>query len=206
MKMRANTISIEQENKLKEAFALFDRIGTGVIRTKDLGHVMRSIGYQTTPSELEKMIREVDPDGNGLIDFDDFKLMMNRKGESRLEIFNDELLNEAFRIFDKDGNGFITKMELRSVMRNLGEKLTDDELNDMIREADLDGNRQVDYAEFSALARRLLQIQNLATNLNVIDNSGAYQGRGIIPYIDDDSQDESIDQIHTNDGNEKTSD
>jgi hypothetical protein len=76
----------------------------------------------------------------------------------------------------------------------------------MIREADLDGNRQVDYAEFSALARRLLQIQNLATNLNVIDNSGAYQGRGIIPYIDDDSQDESIDQIHTNDGNEKTSD
>ncbi len=75
----------------------------------------------------------------------------------------------------------------------------------MIREADLDGNRQVDYAEFSTLARRLLQIQNLSTNLNVIDSSGAYQGRGIIPYIDDDSQDESIDQIHTNDGNEKTS-
>ncbi|CAF4407196.1 unnamed protein product, partial [Rotaria magnacalcarata] len=45
-------------------------------------------------------------------------------------------------------------MEIRSVMNNLGEKLTDDELNDMIREADLDGNRQVDYAEFSALVRR----------------------------------------------------
>ncbi len=58
--------------------------------------------------------------GDGLVDFNEFKLMMNRKGESQLEIFNDELLNEAFRIFDKDGNGFITELELRSVMSNLG--------------------------------------------------------------------------------------
>ncbi len=124
--------------ELKEAFALFDRIGRGAIRTKDLAYVMHSIGYQTTPTELEQMIREADQDGwlnyyfkknffflfkflgNGLIDFDEFKLMMNRKGESQLEIFNDELVNEAFRIFDKDGNGFITEKELRSVMNNLG--------------------------------------------------------------------------------------
>lgn len=46
--------------------------------------------------------------------------MMNRKGDSRVEIFNDELLNEAFRIFDKDGNGFISEMEIRTVMNNLG--------------------------------------------------------------------------------------
>ncbi len=48
--------------------------------------------------------------------------MMNRKGESRLETFNDELLNEAFRIFDKDGNGLISETEIRSVMSNLGNR------------------------------------------------------------------------------------
>lgn len=46
--------------------------------------------------------------------------MMSRKGDTQVDIFNDELLNEAFRIFDKDGNGLITEMELRSVMSNLG--------------------------------------------------------------------------------------
>jgi calmodulin len=61
--------------------------------------------------------------GNGLIDFNEFKIMMNRKGESRFDMFNDELLNEAFRIFDKDGNGLISEMEIRSVMRNLGNRI-----------------------------------------------------------------------------------
>jgi calmodulin len=58
-----------------------------------------------------------------------------------------ELL-EAFKVFDKDGNGFISAEELRHVMTNLGEKLTDEEVNEMIREADQDGDGQVDYSEF----------------------------------------------------------
>lgn len=84
-----------------------------------------------------------------------------------------------------------------------GEKLTDDELNDMIREADLDGNRQVDYAEFSALARRLLQMQDLSSTSsplgsNAINGAGPYEGRGIIPYIDDDQEDELPDLLNSN--------
>ena len=50
--------------ELKEAFALFDRVGGGVIRTKDLEHVMKCIGYRTTPGELEQMIQEADIDGS----------------------------------------------------------------------------------------------------------------------------------------------
>lgn len=56
---------------------------------------------------------------------------------------SEEEILEAFKVFDKDGNGFISAAELRHVMTNLGEKLTDEEVDEMIREADIDGDGQV---------------------------------------------------------------
>ncbi len=50
-----------------------------------------------------------------------------------------------YRVFDKDGNGLISAAELRHVMTNLGEKLTDEEVEDMMKEADIDGDGQVNY-------------------------------------------------------------
>ena len=57
----------------------------------------------------------------------------------------EEERRQAFRIFDRDGNGYISPEELRTVMCNLGEKLTDDEVAAMIKEADMDGDGRVNY-------------------------------------------------------------
>ena len=80
--------------------------------------------------------------GNGTIDFPEFLTMMAKKMR---ETDSEEEIREAFRVFDKDGNGFISASELRHVMTNLGEKLTDEEVDEMIREADIDGDGQVNY-------------------------------------------------------------
>ena len=80
--------------------------------------------------------------GNGTIDFPEFLTMMARKMK---DTDSEEEIKEAFRVFDKDGNGYISAAELRHVMTNLGEKLTDDEVDEMIREADIDGDGQVNY-------------------------------------------------------------
>ncbi|XP_035825997.1 neo-calmodulin-like [Aplysia californica] len=128
--------------KFKEAFSLFDKDGDGTITTKELGTVMRSLGQNPTEAELQDMINEVDADGNGTIDFPEFLTMMARKMK---DADTEEELKESFRVFDKDGNGFISAAELRHVMTNLGEKLTDEEVDEMIREADTDGDGQVNY-------------------------------------------------------------
>uniref|UniRef100_A0A0M3IGY0 Calmodulin n=1 Tax=Ascaris lumbricoides TaxID=6252 RepID=A0A0M3IGY0_ASCLU len=128
--------------EFKEAFSLFDKDGDGTITTKELGTVMRSLGQNPTEAELQDMINEVDADGNGTIDFPEFLTMMARKMK---DTDSEEEIREAFRVFDKDGNGFISAAELRHVMTNLGEKLTDEEVDEMIREADIDGDGQVNY-------------------------------------------------------------
>ncbi|XP_009329299.1 PREDICTED: calmodulin, striated muscle [Pygoscelis adeliae] len=135
----------EQIAEFKEAFSLFDRDGDGCITTKELGTVMRSLGQNPTEAELQDMVGEVDADGSGTIDFPEFLSLMARKMR---DTDSEEEIREAFRVFDKDGNGYISAAELRHVMTNLGEKLTDEEVDEMIKEADCNNDGQVNYEEF----------------------------------------------------------
>merc|ERR1712232_1017619 len=93
----------------------------------------------------QDMINEVDADGNGTIDFLEFLPLMARKMN---DTDTEEKLIEAFKVFDRDCNGFISAAELRHGMTNLGEKLTDEEVDEMVREADVDGDEQINYEEF----------------------------------------------------------
>ncbi|KAI8988086.1 calmodulin [Mycotypha africana] len=141
----ADQLTEEQINEFREAFNLFDKDGDGSITTKELGTVMRSLNLNPTEAELQDMINEVDSDKNGLIDFSEFLSMLARKLK---ETDSQEEIEEAFKVFDKDGNGYISAAELRHVMTSLGERLSEDEVDEMIREADVDGDGQINYQEF----------------------------------------------------------
>ncbi|KAL2466632.1 Calmodulin-5 [Abeliophyllum distichum] len=115
----AEQLTKEQITEFKEVFSLFDKYGDGCITTKDLGTVMMSLGPNLTEAELQDMINEVDANQNGTIDFPEF------------------LNLEAFKVLYKDQNGFISAPELHHVMTNLREMLTNEEVDDMICEADV---------------------------------------------------------------------
>merc|ERR1712226_537415 len=120
--------------------------GDGAITTKEFGTVMRSLGQNPTEAELADMINEIDTDGSGLVEFPEFLTMMARKLKDGQD--SEEEVIEAFKVFDKEGNGFISAAELRHIVTNLGEKLTDEEADEMLREADIDGDGQINYEEF----------------------------------------------------------
>eukprot|EP00340_Litonotus_pictus_P001992 CAMPEP_0170526000 /NCGR_PEP_ID=MMETSP0209-20121228/11462_1 /TAXON_ID=665100 ORGANISM="Litonotus pictus, Strain P1" /NCGR_SAMPLE_ID=MMETSP0209 /ASSEMBLY_ACC=CAM_ASM_000301 /LENGTH=116 /DNA_ID=CAMNT_0010815589 /DNA_START=57 /DNA_END=407 /DNA_ORIENTATION=- len=106
---------------------------------------MRNLGNPPTEGEVQDMIAEVDIDGNGNINFQEYiSLMARRMRDGDLE----EEMKQVFRLFDRDGNGLIGASELKSLMIGIGEKITDDEVEDMIREADKDGDRFISYQEF----------------------------------------------------------
>lgn len=99
--------------------------------------------------------------GNGEIDFEEFLQMMSKKITTN---DTEEEIRDAFRIFDKDGNGLISAHELRQIMMNLGEKLTDEELDEMMREADLNGDGQIDYeGEIKQLNHQDIKIFKIAS-------------------------------------------
>ena len=109
---------------------------------------MRAMGQNPTEDELNNMVMEVDLDGNGTIEFPEFLEMMKQKastvdqeGELRF-IFQSVLIifllhREAFRIFDRNKDGFISVKELKKVTTMLGASLTKEELEEFMKEADV---------------------------------------------------------------------
>mmetsp|Transcript_92088 Transcript_92088/g.214030 ORF Transcript_92088/g.214030 Transcript_92088/m.214030 type:complete len:115 (+) Transcript_92088:138-482(+) len=107
---------------------------------------MRALGQNPTQAELQDVINEVDTESLGKMNFQQFSWVMQRTMKDT-DAEEEELI-EAFKIFDHDGNGFISSWELRDTMVGFGEELTSQEVDDMIKEADDDGDGMLNFEEF----------------------------------------------------------
>lgn len=128
----------------KDAFRLFDKNNDGSISAKELGEVINALGCKTDTDFLENLIKDNDFDGSGQIEFNEFIRMMSKANK-------EQDLREAFKVFDKNGDGKISKMELKTVLESLGQHLTDRELDDMMNEADTNHDGAVDFEEFKKM-------------------------------------------------------
>jgi calmodulin len=124
----------DEIRQYREAFSLFDKDHDDIIAPQELGIVLRSCGLSPSESDLQKLQQQI----GRKIDFDTFvRVAQNFKLNNR-EIEDD--IREAFRIFDKDSTGYVSVQELKHAMISLGERLSEEEIDELIREADIDAD------------------------------------------------------------------
>merc|ERR1711894_493838 len=122
---------------LKVCFDLFDTKKVEFLSADDLGEIMRAMGFRPTEEELKELLAEIDEDGSGEIEFGEFS-----------QLCATFLVKDPFRIYDKEGLGYITTETLRGLIGELLAPLTEEELEGILEELDEDGSGSMDFDEF----------------------------------------------------------
>ncbi|KAG5900331.1 hypothetical protein JTB14_026339 [Gonioctena quinquepunctata] len=118
-----------------------------------IGQILDMLGHRLSTEELGAIVKEIDEDGNGVMSFDEFANLSARflvEEEEDTEAILREL-KDAFRLYDKEGLGYIGVDLLRDILKELEPALSPADLNEMIREIDTDNSGTVDWEEFKAM-------------------------------------------------------
>ena len=135
----------DEVEEIKEAFDLFDTDGSGTIDPKELKAAMQSLGFEAKNQTIFQMISDLDANQSGAIDFEEFLDMMTARMSDK---DTREDISKVFRLFDDDQTGQITLKNLWRVARELGETMTEEELQEMIDRADSNGDGGVSMDDF----------------------------------------------------------
>ncbi|CAI8608611.1 unnamed protein product [Vicia faba] len=151
MNKKKNQVNLDDEQiaELREIFRSFDRNNDGTLTQLELNSLLRSLGLKPSAEQLEGFIQRADTNNNGLIEFSEFVALVAPELLPAKSPYTEEQLRQLFRMFDRDGNGFITAAELAHSMAKLGHALTAEELTGMIKEADMDGDGTISFQEFA---------------------------------------------------------
>merc|ERR1712217_542744 len=145
----ATGLAADEIKCLKTYFDLFDTKKVDFLSADDLGEIMRAMGFRPTEDELKELLLEIDEDGSGEIEFAEFCQLCATflVEDPDMETMKREL-KDAFRIYDKEGLGYITTETLRGLIGELLAPLTEEELEGILEELDEDGSGSMDFDEF----------------------------------------------------------
>ncbi|XP_055631344.1 calcium-binding protein E63-1 isoform X3 [Toxorhynchites rutilus septentrionalis] len=165
---KARALTEEEIKDLRTAFDLLDRDQDGHVTPEELQFMLRNLGIHVRDELIDDLLREASRTGSGLIDETEFLQWVARiqalkedsntsnsssssSGNSTTQAADDDLTQDlvaAFRVFDRDGNGYITRDELKSAMDMIGENVTEYQLNEMLELADADKDGKINYEDF----------------------------------------------------------
>uniref|UniRef100_A0A1B0ABJ9 EF-hand domain-containing protein n=1 Tax=Glossina pallidipes TaxID=7398 RepID=A0A1B0ABJ9_GLOPL len=139
----------EQLRILRNAFKAFDHEDKGFIEHADVHQILEILGQKLDDKQVKGLIKEVDKSNSGKLDFAKFCKLAARFVEVEEDgpVLMGEL-KEAFRVYDREGKGYLTVQVLRTILKELDDKLSNQDLDMIIDEIDADGSGTVDFDEF----------------------------------------------------------
>mmetsp|Transcript_114098 Transcript_114098/g.355311 ORF Transcript_114098/g.355311 Transcript_114098/m.355311 type:complete len:152 (-) Transcript_114098:261-716(-) len=141
-----------QLQEFKDLFDVFDEDSSGHISRNELSSMLRATGLSPTMRELTAMVEEVDEDGNGTITFPEFLALMYRHHFKAAKDDTAEL-TAAFNMLDKNNSGSVSLKEFRQVLTVRGDRMTNREVDEVLRLADRNDDGRISLTEFLALMR-----------------------------------------------------
>merc|ERR1711877_122 len=140
--------SEDQIEDFKEVFQLFDTKGDGLIQVAQVGEVLRALGQNPTEGDVKKLVQSTNSKGgpDSRVTFETFLPLLQAVSGKKITDTVDDFV-EGLRHFDKEGNGRISAIELRHLLTGLGEKMSEEEVEQLIHgKEDSQGN--INYEEF----------------------------------------------------------
>ena len=163
IKRRVKNIDPIMEEKYKEAFDMFDTDGSGEISANEIRRLLKTFGQDVTRQEAAEMIKDLDTDQDGSINFEEFiTLMTTQVVEETIDVpeDDDDEVIRAFRKFDFNNSGTITLDEFNFILTKLGERWTENRAKEVFKFCDLNNDGELDYKEFVHFWRRVIKKEN----------------------------------------------
>jgi len=150
--IEATSLEVDEIKVLKLCFNLFDTKKQEFLDADDLEDILRVFGFRPSKEELQEILVEIDEDGSGEIEFGEFcqlcaKFLVEEPDEETMKAE----LKDAFRMYDKEGNGYITTGQIREILMEVDPNIKAEDLDDVIDEIDEDGTGNLDFEAFCRL-------------------------------------------------------
>ncbi|TYZ58683.1 hypothetical protein PybrP1_001942 [[Pythium] brassicae (nom. inval.)] len=160
--------TFQERELVRQQFEHYDADHSGSINAKELLKLLTALGEQLTLQNVQNMIREVDANSNGEVEFDEFLMILKKQKAKNQYTASLELallfgpkelenLKKQFLKLDLDGSGFIDEHELQALVKKLGKKLEGYDLKAMLREVDEDGSGTIGFNEFLKILASMMK-------------------------------------------------
>ena len=146
-------LSKEEKQDLTEMFQKFDKNNDGVLSKEEIMEGFKNIlGEVEAQAEVDRIMKDIDIDNDGQIDYNEFIMA----AVNRQQVFNKDKLEATFKMFDEDGNGFISNDEIKSLFQGLGSD-SENIVNEIVKQVDENNDGQISMTEFKNMILKMFE-------------------------------------------------